>query len=258
MSMKRCSVIVAIFCLFGVQSVHGEQIRIDIENAQGAGGFYFTPVWVGFHDGSFDLFDQGGNSSAGLEALAEGGDTSGVSAEFMGSGLDATIAATGSGPPPFDPGESVSTTFDLDPTDNRFFSYASMIIPSNDAFIGNDNAAAYEIFDVGGNFNGTISFEVLASEIWDAGTEVNDINGGAAFSANGGASSDEDNPIDLITLSELNLFVGSQTAAGTSITTPLGPNDVVARITISAVPEPGSFGVLAVAGLASLMRRRRK
>lgn len=52
-------------------------------------------------------------------------------------------------------------------------SYASMIIPSNDAFIGNHNPQGIELFDVAGNFNGKKIITILGSMVWDAGTELN-------------------------------------------------------------------------------------
>jgi hypothetical protein len=50
---------------------------------------------------------------------------------------------------------------------------ASMIIPSNDAWIGNGDPMIYEIIDESGNFLGT-EFVVLGTDALDAGTEVND------------------------------------------------------------------------------------
>ena len=75
-----------------------------------------------------------------------------------------------------DPGQSVSLNITLDNNNlanTRYFSYASMIVPSNDGFIGNEDATAIEIFDGEGNFLGA-DIIVLGDEVWDAGTEVND------------------------------------------------------------------------------------
>ena len=73
------------------------------------------------------------------------------------------------------PGETASTTFilNVDPNQNRFFSYAGMIFPTNDGFIGNDTPQAIELFDAAGNFVGA-DFIVYGRDVWDAGTEVND------------------------------------------------------------------------------------
>ena len=56
---------------------------------------------------------------------------------------------------------------------SRYLNYASMVLPSNDAFIANGNPQAHEIFDGNGNFLGA-DFVVTGEEVLDAGTEVND------------------------------------------------------------------------------------
>ncbi len=48
-----------------------------------------------------------------------------------------------------------------------------MVIPSNDAFIANDDPLAHEVFDAAGNFTGPITLTVLCSCVLDAGTEDN-------------------------------------------------------------------------------------
>jgi hypothetical protein len=234
-----------------------QAVNVTIENVAPADGFFFTPVFLGFHDGTFDVFDGGAMASPELELLAEGGVTSDLSNLLTGgqsSALARTVAGTSVGPPPFDPGESISTVFSLDATNNRYLNYASMVIPSNDAFFGNDNAL--ELFDAAGNFNGTQTFDITAGMIYDGGTEVNDINGGAAFSALGGTSTTEALPIGLIDLADLNLFVGTDTVSGATIGSGLTADTVVARFTI-AVPEPSSFAVMGLVGLVMAARRRR-
>ena len=47
-----------------------------------------------------------------------------------------------------------------------------MAIPSNDAFIGNDNPMAYKIA-ANGSLQ-SLSIDVFGSMLWDAGTEMND------------------------------------------------------------------------------------
>lgn len=239
-------------------TAQADELQFQIENTAPAGGFFFTPVFLGFHDGSFDIFDPGGSASAALEVLAEEGGTAPMSDLLLAGQSTAraeTVVGNSAGPPPFDPGESITRTFDIDASTQRFLSYASMVIPSNDAFFG--NPSALELFDSSGNYLGDRTFEITAGMIWDAGTEVNDINGGAAFSANGGMSTDEDNPIALIDLQDLNDFIGSDTVSGATITSGFSADTVVARFTITAVPEPSSIIVLGLVGLAGCARRRR-
>ena len=131
-----------------------------------------------------------------------------------------------------------------------------MIIPSNDAFIGNDNPTAYSLFDGMGNFSGPLIVEILGSNIYDAGTEVNNPSGGAAFSELGGTDVTEANSIAMH--GGLDDFIGTGTANSETILSAFSADTVVARITISAVPEPNSMLLLGLALPAmSLLRRRR-
>lgn len=233
-------------------------VMVHIENLQPEGGLFFTPVWVGFHDGTFDAFDVGGTASEALEIIAEGGDIGPLSASFAGQGVDGGVAP-GS---PFGPSGSsfasmASATFSVEPSSNGYFSYASMIIPSNDAFVGNDNPMAYSLFDADGNFSGPVVIEILGSSIYDAGTEVNSSTGGAAFSALGGDSMTEAMPIGMH--AGLDEFIGTGTANGETIASAFAADSVIARITVSqAVPEPNSFLLLGLAIPAiGLLRKRR-
>ena len=126
------------------------ELSIMVRN-DGNSSFALTPVWFGFDDGSFDLFDPGAAASASLEALAEGGDTSGLAADF-GAATQGVIVSNDGAAPVIEPGETASFTISLDTTQNRYFSYASMVIPSNDAFISTPESS--EVFDLAGNFIG--------------------------------------------------------------------------------------------------------
>jgi len=157
-----------------------QEIIVTVENLAPAGGFYFTPVWVGLHNGSFDLFDLGGLVSEGVERFAEDGDASVLQAEF-----EAAVGGAGSintlitapdgfaGAPVFDPGDVAGIQLTVDSKANSCLSFMSMIIPSNDAFIGNHNPKAIELFDADGKFKGKQIITILGSMIWDAGTELN-------------------------------------------------------------------------------------
>lgn len=154
---------------------HAVEVKVKVQNLSPEGGLYFTPLWVGFHDGSFDLYDRGSPASAGVERFAEDGDFGALRDEFSSSGgLDAVILNPEGfeGAPIFDPGLTSYEVFDVDPS-NQYFSYGAMILPSNDAFIANGNPMAHQIFDANGNFTGPVSFVVYGSEVLDAGTEAN-------------------------------------------------------------------------------------
>ncbi len=211
-------------------------VTISISNP-GNSSFSLTPLWYGFHDGGHDIFDPGQAASASLEMLAEDGIVSGLQSDFLATsptGQQGVLVAPGGfpGAPVIEPGETASFTFHRHLA-NRFLSFASMIIPSNDAFIGTPQAI--EIFNADGSLAGggnkrtlTISY----GQIWDAGTEVNDTLG-AAFSTVGGISTDENGVVELLPAGGLNNFLSTFTPAGqiTSLFTPL--------FAVSAA-EPGS------------------
>lgn len=155
------------------------EVTVTVENLSPENGTALTPLWAGFHDGNFDTYDRGRPASAGLESLAEDGDTSLISEEFVNSGagfVDGTITGDeGATPGIIDVGETTTLTFTVDRSlaSSRYFNYASMILPSNDAFIANGDPLAHEIFDEDGNFLGA-DFVVAGGQVLDAGTEVND------------------------------------------------------------------------------------
>ena len=224
-----------------------QAVQFTIENLQPEGGFFFTEAWVGLHNGDFDLFNNGVRATPGLEALAEGGNTELLGAEFAAAGrLQTTV---GNGEVQFiSPGEVIEGSIDIrNASAYRYASFASMIIPSNDAFFGNEDPLAYEVFDADGNPTGDIVIDILASDIYDAGTEVNDGEGAAGFSlglnGDGGTSTDDTTSTVGIHPDLLENILGFQTAAGADITDPLtlneteGEDELVARITISVGPS---------------------
>lgn len=257
--MKKCAIVVSVVTGGVVSLASAAEVSITIENMQAAGGFSFTPVWLAAHNGGFDGFDVGTAGGAAITALAEGGDTGPLSTAFAGSGVDTTLAQPDAAPV-YSPGESASTVLNVgDATVNRYLSFASMMVPSNDLFIGNDDATAYEMFDVGGNFNGPFDILVYGGDVWDNGSEVNDAFGGAAFSANGGTGVDESGVVtrffdDPNAGSYLLSFVGTGTADGGTIGGVFDDATLLARIRV--VPAPGMLAGLACAGLVTARRRR--
>lgn len=159
-------------------------LEISVTNTAQVGGFALTPFFTAFHDGSFDAFDVGGGASGSVEALAEVGDASGLVADLAasGSGAQSTIiAAPQSGPPTIDPGETTTVQVELDANTQRYLSFLSMLVPSNDTFLANDDPLAYELFDIAGAFVGDFSIDLTGDALYDAGTEVNDPTAGPAF-----------------------------------------------------------------------------
>lgn len=232
-------------------------VVVTIENLAPVHGNFLTPVWVGFHDGSFDTYDAGAPAAGFLESLAEDGNTAPISAAFTG-GAQGTLAGPGG---PLAPGEITTMTFDLDPSDpnQRYFSFASMIIPSNDAFIANGNPLAHMLFDASGSAF-AIDFFVLGAAVLDAGTEVNDeVPANTAFfgqmSPNTGV--DEGGVVELH---------GGFMPAGSGgiVDDPMFTNAdftragyPIAQVRVSVVPVPAALWLMASAllGFAGFVRR---
>lgn len=241
---------------FAINHVNAQQqVQITFENLQPSDGFYLTPVFAGFSDGSFDIFDAGTAASGSLEAIAEDGMVGGLQADFTANGVgQQTVfanAAGFAGAPVLDPGEAASQIFGLT-TNSRILNFATMVIPTNDSFIGNDNGIA--ILDAAGNFNGNQTIDFSFADIWDAGTEVNDLMG-IPFSAPNGSSSDENGVVSQgPNLANTN---GLGTAAGTNINFGDASTSPFLRLTITAVPEPSSLSLFGAFGLVAAVRRRR-
>ena len=257
-----------------------ERVQVTVENLAGPGGTFLTPVFVGFHDGSGNLFDVGSAVSDGFERLAEDGSTQFLANEFRAGNPSRVAGALPGGlgafPPPavLGPGQTATATFELDPEDNRFFSYASMVIPSNDAFIGNDDPTLFEIFDETGDLQ-TLDITYPGSLVYDAGTEANTetqaafldqtvADAGVATDGvvtlhegfNGSLANPDDTPVNILGgTNGLGFTFDPQAADFTR------PGAAIARITITAAPNPIPSPAALPAGLAllsgMLMRRGR-
>ena len=165
---------------FGVRAqATNPAVVVTIENAQPSRGTFLTPVWMGIHDGSFDSYDGGSHASVPLggneiEALAEDGNNGPITETFERLLPDAPQVGGLTGPSgPLAPGDTAAVTLSVNPETDRYFSYGSMIIPSNDFFVANGNPLAHQLFDDNGQFVGE-GFTVSGDETNDAGTEVND------------------------------------------------------------------------------------
>ena len=249
-------------------------LKVTVDNLAPINGTLLTPAWVGFHDGTFDLYNLGESLDGfpGVEALVEDGNNEPLTAAFAASnpnGVQGTLLSDG--PPPLEVGESTSFLFDVDPS-NQYFSYAAMILPSNDAFIANGNQLAHEIFDDAGNFLGA-DFIVFGNEVNDGGTEVNDeLAFSTAFlgQATPDTGTDEGGVVTfhpgftpggrILSTTDSSPFNGLPlNFTGADFT---APGYQVARIRVEQVedvPEPGMIlGLMAVGGLVVARRKRKQ
>ena len=153
-------------------------VKITVENLAPANGTLLAPIWFGFHDGSFSIYEPGSPASPALERLAEDGNTGHLTNEFVSADaglVQGTLFGSADLFNDTGPGSKTSMNVFLagHRRRNRYFSYAAMIIPSNDAFISNGDPRAHRVFDDTGAFIGA-DFVVEGSDVLDAGTEVND------------------------------------------------------------------------------------
>lgn len=137
-------------------------------------GIWYTPFLVAAHPAGTSLFTSGQPASASLQAMAEGGDISGLVADMQAMG--ATLAenpAAGLLPPAM----SANVDMNTDDTDNVMLSIVAMLLPTNDAFAGLNSMPIP-------TDPGTYVVDLPA---YDAGTEANDemITGGGMPGAAG-------------------------------------------------------------------------
>ncbi|NES75910.1 MULTISPECIES: spondin domain-containing protein [Okeania] len=258
-------------------------LKVEVENLGLDGGVALTPVWVGFHDGSFDSYNGGLPSEKGLERIAEDGNTMPISIDFLAnktyvqggmSGVfDSTQVGTrvdgAIGGGPITAETMAMSTFDVTPDEsNRWFSYVSMVLPSNDYYVANGNPFAWDLMDLFTGNQSQISFNIgLPGTVNDAGTEVNNFStsaGNGLFpelpAGQGGQNQGADeNGVNANVADPYANFLNRPTNFDTAFAdldfndTTLYPNGI-ASITISvesqSVPESSTtVGLMAMVGL---------
>ena len=260
-------------------------LNVSIANNAPVGGVYLTPLWVGFHDGSFDSYDGGTPSSPGLEQIAEDGNAAGISTEFAtqtgGAGVDGSVAGL------LAPGATNSQSFVIDSdSGNVYFSYVSMVLPSSDYYVANGNPFAHSIASLLANGGGSLSFNIgLPGTVNDAGTEINNFwtsAGNGLFAGtgleDGGQSGPnqgaDENGVNANVIGDpfSNFIIQNQVGTIIDIATNTLPllnfNDTnlyangIATITITAseVPLPAAAPLMlsAIAGLFGFQRARKR
>jgi hypothetical protein len=254
-STKAWPILAAAVFLSGA-AAQAATIEISITNTQATGGMTLTPLFAALHNGSYDSFDPGGLASGSLELLAEAGITSGVVADASALGAATGVAtAPGgfAGAPVIEPGETATVTIDVDPTSQRYLSFLSMLIPTNDLFVGNSDPLAYEIFNAAGAFTNLSDIVLTTGNVYDAGTELN-TNLGAPFNTAGGSPVDTSLPISLA--GNLDFLLGQ--VAPTGPITNIAPQ--LATISVALVPLPPALvmSIAALGALGAVSRRRMK
>lgn len=164
--MKKSILTIALLGTLGATPAMAKKLSVSVTNLTNA--IYFTPIVAAAHDQTASIYELGTPASSNLQALAEGGDFSGVSADLQAQGGNVIENPAGG---LLAPGSS--TTFSMKTNgNNQYFSLAGMLIPTNDGFVG---ANAIHI----PSKKGTYTYFLNG---YDAGTEANNevINGGGA------------------------------------------------------------------------------
>ncbi len=255
------------FVVWLTSPVGAVDVRVTINNLAPADGVAVSPFFVAAHDGTFDMFDSGSAASTGVENLAElgsGADLLSAINSAQPSAVATTAIATsgGFGPGIFPPGTSGSVVLSLDPAMNRYFSFASMVVPSNDSFVGNDSPTSVELFDAMGNFVAS-NFLLAGSDIWDAGTEVNQVTGAAYIMGQDATmGTDEGGVVNSVNLAtQFTPYLGNTTPLGATFSTVPDAGAGFVSVSFEVVPEPNAIALagLAVCGVlvGGVGRRRR-
>lgn len=249
----------AVVLLAGASAVQAKQVQITVtsESLVPANSVSFAPLHVAFHNGMVDTFNLGEKAGPGITTIAELASGAMWHDEIAAQQADSVRGSLGG---LLMPGHSTMHTFVIDTDKNQYFSFAGMVVPSNDFFIGNDYAKAYQVVDQMGHLQ-ISSFNIKASDIWDAGSEVFD-PATAAFVVGGSAPlRNPQHSVVARNFAELAAFDGMQTAAGYQFHSGLTANQDIYRVSfqVAAVPEPETYALMGAGlmTLAMLGRRRR-
>lgn len=232
-------------------------VTVTVENLAPTDSVSFAPLRFGFHNGTFDAFNSGEAATAPIISIAEGGSGADWFPAFAAAEPNAVLGSTMGA---LLPGATFTTAaFRVDTSVNRYFTFGTMVVPSNDHFLGNDDPLEYRIFDAAGNLL-IASIDQTSDEIWNAGSEATD-PANAAFLV--GGNNDLRTPeggVVRFERDELSAFNGLTTAPGYIFFNSLTDGQLVYRISFNAtaVPAPAAGALLALGllGLTALRRSR--
>ena len=191
------SLFIFLMTIAGIHQTHAAEVLVTLTNT--TNGTYFTPLLITAHPNTERLFELGQPATIELQAMAEGGDISGLEALIGGADAD-TITNPAAGL--LAPGNSTIASLNTDDSGNSFLSLVAMLLPTNDGFVGLDTLAIPQEPGV----------YVYYLNAYDAGTEANDERvigdaggvpgtlgipadpGGHAGSSGMGVTNTEDNP----------------------------------------------------------------
>jgi len=263
--MKLMSALMLSAALTPFCSAQAYEVTLTFTNDSVTNGAALSPIFIALGNGTFNPFAAGSAASSAIQTLSETGSGSGLSTQF--ASLDPTgysqevVAATNSfGPGIYLPGGTTSVTLNLNPTQNEYLNYYSMVVPSNDYFVGGQ----IQLFNSSGSFLGT-NTTLTGSSIWNAGAVVAQIDGAAFLAGNAGTSNTaESGVITAINATNTSansyeVYAGQKTAAGYNFTSlPNASTPLLSISAVSAVPLPGAAWLFATALPLLGMARQKK
>ncbi len=134
-------------------------LEIDVKITNLTNGINFTPLLVSAHNKGAKIFMVGSAASANLQAMAEGGDISGLVSDLTTAGANSQENPAGG---LLAPGASTTTSLST-ATGNDYLSVVAMMLPTNDGFVAMNGVKIPTT-------PGTYKYELNAH---DAGTEAN-------------------------------------------------------------------------------------
>jgi hypothetical protein len=166
-NLKKMNTLLSVSALILASSqLQAQDLSITVTNL--TQGLHFTPIITSAHTSDNHIFMVGTTASAELQAMAEGGDISSLVTMLANADTNTSDNPAGGLLAP-----GMSTTYMLtNDSANTHLSMATMILPSNDGFVGLDG---WVIPTEAGTYT-------VMLNAYDAGTEANNelINGGGA------------------------------------------------------------------------------
>ena len=261
----------ATIVVLGASASFSHAVTIQVELTAGTSNIGLSPLGVAFHDGTLETFEVGsdlnnlGERGDNLEFLAERGNPAALLGSLAGAG---TSISTGQAGGPTAPGATSVFTVEIG-TGQNSFSFFSMVLPSNDWFVGSETDEAVDITSLLGG--GASELVIDLDTVYDAGTELNDFVGAGGsglfdfFTTSSALGTEENGLVSIVDRSSANPFFTFANANGNAeigTFSPLnfsGINEASLgsiRLTVVPVPEPSS-ALLALLGFFPLMRRKR-